>query len=107
MLGLDDRRCFDDSARITATRFLASLHYAAALDWLVRFGTRIVARRLDVPEIVVHAICLYVAAYVSEVERNAALVCPIRVFKELRRHHVGQTLRNPPSPLHLTKTSPR
>lgn len=57
-----------------------------AVSWLARFATRVVARRLDVPEIVVHGICLYVAAYVSEVERNASLVCPLRVFHDLRRN---------------------
>lgn len=71
-------------------RPLASLPAADALSWLARFGTRVLARRLDVPEIVVHAICLYVAAYVSEVERNASLVCPIRVFRELRRSQATQ-----------------
>jgi hypothetical protein len=50
------------------------------VDWLAKLATRIVARRLDVPEIAVHGICLYVAAYVAEVERHASLVCPIRVF---------------------------
>lgn len=64
---------------------LAAIPVPDALSWLAKFGTRVVARRLDVPEIVVHAICLYVAAYIGEVERNASLVCPIRVFRELRR----------------------
>jgi hypothetical protein len=59
-----------------------------ALPWLAAFATRCVARRLDVPEIVVHGICLYVAAYISEVERNASLVCPVRVFHDLRRHRL-------------------
>ena len=59
-----------------------------ALPWLAAFATRCVARRLDVPEIVVHGICLYIAAYVSEVERNASLVCPMRVFRDLRRHRL-------------------
>lgn len=54
--------------------------------WLARFATRVVARRLDVPESVVHGICLYVAAYIGEVERNASLVCPRRVFHDLRRN---------------------
>jgi hypothetical protein len=67
-------------------RPLASIPVTNAMSWLARFGTRVLARRLDVPEIVVHAICIYVAAYVSEVERNATLVCPIRVFRELRRN---------------------
>jgi hypothetical protein len=56
------------------------------VPWLAAFATRIVARRLDVPEIVVHGICLYVTAYIGEVERNASLVCPVRVFHDLRRH---------------------
>jgi hypothetical protein len=59
---------------------------ADALPWLTKFATRLVARRLDVPETVVHGICLYVAAYVAEVERNASLVCPVRVFHDLRRN---------------------
>ena len=60
-----------------------------ALPWLAAFATRLVARRLDVPEMVVHGICLYVAAYVGEVERNARLVCPVRVFNDLRRHRLA------------------
>lgn len=65
-----------------------------AAPWLAKFATRIVARRLDVPEIVVHGICLYVAAYVSEVERNASLVCPMRVFHDLRRNRLAPSRRS-------------
>ena len=68
-----------------ATRAVAFM-VSEALPWLANFATRCVARRLDVPEIVVHGICLYVAAYVGEVERNASLVCPLRVFHDLRRN---------------------
>ena len=68
-----------------AARSLASAA-SATWPWLTTFATRLIARRLDVPEIVVHAICLYVAAYVSEVERCASLVCPLRVFFDLRRN---------------------
>ncbi len=57
-----------------------------AVSWLAKFAVRAAVRRLDVPEIVVHGICLHVAAYISEVERNASLVCPLRVFHDLRRH---------------------
>ena len=64
----------------------AAFVVADALPWLAKFATRLVARRLDVPEIVVHGICLYVAAYVAEVERKASLVCPLRVFLDLRRN---------------------
>ena len=65
-----------------------------AVSWLAKFATSVVARRLDVPEIVVHAICLYVAAYISEVERNAALVCPRRVFHDLRRNRLANDARS-------------
>lgn len=58
------------------------------VPWLAAFATRMVARRLDVPEIVVHGICLYITAYIGEVERNASLVCPLRVFHDLRRHRL-------------------
>ncbi len=75
-----------------ATRAVAFVISDAA-PWLAKFATRIVARRLDVPEIVVHGICLYVAAYVSEVERNASLVCPMRVFHDLRRNRLASTER--------------
>ena len=68
-----------------ATRAVA-IAASRVLPWLAAFATRVVARRLDVPEIVVHGICLYVAAYIGEVERNASLVCPVRVFHDLRRH---------------------
>lgn len=61
---------------------------SSAVSWLAKFATRAVARRLDVPEIVVHGICLYVAAYIGEVERNASLVCPRRVFHDLRRNRL-------------------
>jgi hypothetical protein len=64
----------------------AAFIVADAMPWVAKFATRLVARRLDVPEIVVHGICLYVAAYVAEVERNASLVCPLRVFLDLRRN---------------------
>jgi hypothetical protein len=73
-----------------------------AAPWLARFAARLIARRLDVPEIVVHGICLYVAAYVSEVERNAALACPVRVFLDLRRNRSAPGCRpsssQPPAP---------
>ena len=72
---------------ISATR-AASFVVSHAWPWLARLATRLVARRLDVPDIVVHGICLYVAAYVSEVERNASLVCPLRVFNDLRRNRL-------------------
>jgi hypothetical protein len=65
-----------------------------AAPWLAKFATRLVARRLDVPEIVVHGICLYVAAYVGEVERNASLVCPMRVFHDLRRNRPASIRRS-------------
>ena len=68
-----------------ATRAIAFVA-SDVLPWLIKLTTRIVARRLDVPEIVVHGICLYVAAYVAEVERSASLVCPIGVFHDLRRN---------------------
>jgi hypothetical protein len=68
-----------------------------AVAWLAAFGTRCMARRLGVPEIVVHGICLYLAAYASEVERNASLVCPVRVFHDLRRNR----------PAHLARSSSR
>ena len=76
-----------------ATRAAASVICDAA-PWLAKFATRLVARRLDVPEIVVHGICLYVAAYVGEVERNAALVCPMRVFHDLRRNRPAAASRS-------------
>lgn len=75
-----------------ATRAAAFIA-ANALPWLARFATRLVARRLDVPEIVVHGICLYVAAYVAEVERTAALACPVRVFHDLRRNRSAARVR--------------
>jgi hypothetical protein len=71
-----------------ATRAVGSMVSNVVLPWLVKFATRLVARRLDVPEIVVHGICLYVAAYVREVERQASLVCPVRVFLDLRRNRL-------------------
>ncbi len=71
-------------------RPLTAIPLADAMAWVVQFGTRVVARRLDVPEIVVHAICLYVAAYVSEVERHATIVCPLRVFRELRQRQATE-----------------
>lgn len=73
----------------------AALPVADATAWLVQFGTRIIARRLDVPEIVVHAIGLYIAAYISEVERHATIVCPIRVFRELRQRQASRRLDAP------------
>lgn len=76
-------------------RPLAALPVADATAWLVQFGTRIIARRLDVPEIVVHAIGLYIAAYISEVERQATIVCPIRVFRELRQRQTSQRSNAP------------
>ena len=77
---------------LVATRAIASL-VSSAWRWMLQFGTRLIARRLDVPEVVVHGICLYVAAYVAEVERNASLVCPIRVFLDLRRNRSAAQAR--------------
>jgi hypothetical protein len=77
-----------------AVAFMAS----EVLPWLAKFTTRLVARRLDVPEIVVHGICLYVAAYISEVERHASLVCPVRVFLDLRRNRLAARERSSSSP---------
>lgn len=76
-----------------ATRAVAFM-LSDAMPWLAQFATRIVARRLDVPEIVVHGICLYVAAYIREVERNATLVCPLRVFHDLRRNRPANPSRS-------------
>jgi hypothetical protein len=80
-----------------ATRAVATI-ISDVLPWLARFATRLVARRLDVPEIVVHGICLYVAAYVSEVKRNASLVCPVRVFLDLRGNRLAARERSSSSP---------
>lgn len=82
-------------------RPLTAIPVADVTAWLVQFATRIVARRLDVPEIVVHAIGLYIAAYISEVERHATIVCPVRVFRELRR---SQTALRATTPQSLTRT---
>ena len=71
-------------------RPLTAIPVADVTAWLVQFATRIVARRLDVPEIVVHAIGLYIAAYISEVQRHATIVCPIRVFRELRQRQASE-----------------
>lgn len=68
-----------------ATRAAAAI-MSGLLPWLGNLATRLVARRLDVPEIVVHGICLYVAAYIGEVRRHARLVCPVKVFLDLRRN---------------------
>lgn len=76
-----------------ATR-AAALIATNVWPWLIKFATRLIARRLDVPDIVVHGICLYVAAYLAEVERNAALVCPIRVFLDLRRNRSASQTRS-------------
>lgn len=76
-------------------RPLTAIPVADVAAWLVQFGTRIVARRLDVPEIVVHAIGLYIAAYISEVERHATIVCPIRVFRELRQRQASEHANTP------------
>ena len=65
-----------------------------AVSWFAKFAVRVAARRLDMPEIVVHGICLYVAAYISEVERNASLVCPRRVFHDLRRNRLARGSRS-------------
>jgi hypothetical protein len=81
----------------TTTRALAAFT-SDLLPWLAKFATRLVARRLDVPEIVVHGICLYVAAYVGEVERNASLVCPLRVFLDLRGNRLAARDRSSSSP---------
>jgi hypothetical protein len=74
--------------------FMASDALKPAILWLAQLATRLVARRLDMPEIVVHGICLYVAAYVAEVERNASLVCPMRVFHDLRRNRLPHASRS-------------
>jgi hypothetical protein len=84
----------------------AAFIVADALPWAARFATRLVARRLNVPEIVVHGICLYVAAYVAEVERNASLVCPLRVFLDLRRNRSAAPDRSS-SPHHRAKIETR
>lgn len=76
-------------------RPLTVIPLADVTAWLVQFATRIVARRLDVPEIVVHAIGLYIAAYISEVERHATIVCPIRVFRELRQREASKRVDAP------------
>lgn len=75
-----------------ATRAIVSV-VSRTWPWLLQLATRLIARRLDVPEIAVHGICLYVTAYVAEVERNAALVCPIRVFLDLRRNRSAAQTR--------------
>lgn len=51
--------------------------------WLVRLALRSMARSLNIPESVAAQIAAFAAAYVSEVERKAALVCPRRVWREL------------------------
>jgi hypothetical protein len=87
-----------------ATRALAVV-ISDVLPWLAKLATRLVARRLDVPEIVVHGICLYVVAYASEVERHARPVCPIRVFLDLRGNRMAASERSSSSPSpHNTET---
>jgi hypothetical protein len=67
---------------------LTTCAVSCAVSWLAKFAMRVAARRLDVPEIVVHGVCLYVVAYIGEVERNPSLVCPLRVFHDLRRNRL-------------------
>ena len=93
-------------AATRAVAFMASDALPRLVKWLAKLATRLVARRLDVPEIVVHGICLYVAAYVAEVERHASLVCPIRVFLDLRRNRSAAATPSS-SPRRSAKPAPR
>ncbi|OQW55162.1 MAG: hypothetical protein A4S14_13725 [Proteobacteria bacterium SG_bin9] len=66
------------------TLVLARSTLAMETQWLVRLALRSVARSLNVPESVAAQIAAFAVAYVSEVERKSALVCPRRVWRELR-----------------------
>lgn len=65
------------------TLALARSTLATEAQWLFRLALRSLARSLNVPESVAAQIAAFALAYVSEVERKAALVCPRRVWREL------------------------
>ena len=56
-----------------------------ALPWLVQFATRILARSLNVPELVLHSTGDFVVAQVLAFEHSVSKsLCPFRLARLLR-----------------------
>lgn len=69
--------------RLALAGSFARATLAMEARWLFALVLRSMARSLNVPESVAAQIAAFAVAYVSEVERKAALVCPRRVWREL------------------------
>ncbi len=73
---------------IVLTRAATGPRIVMAANWLVNFATRALAGSLNMPETVFVNTCTFAVAYAEAVEQRATLVCPLRLWRELRRKSV-------------------
>lgn len=55
-----------------------------AVYWCGKLATRMLAGSLNVPEALVQHTGAFAVAYVEAVEQRATLVCPIRLWRDLK-----------------------
>lgn len=75
---------------IALTRAATSPRIVTAANWLVNFATRALAGSLNMPETVLVSTCAFAIAYVEAVEQRATLVCPLRLWREMRRARLNR-----------------
>jgi hypothetical protein len=63
--------------------------------WCLRLATRALAGSLNVPESLVVHTGAFALAYVEAVERRATLVCPMKLWRDLKHTHSRQRGREP------------
>lgn len=57
----------------------------AAASWVSGLIVRTLAGSLNMPEAVLVNTCAFAIAYVEAVEQRATFVCPLRLWREMRR----------------------
>ena len=63
----------------------------AAVSWASGLIVRALAGSLNMPEAVLVNTCAFAVAYVEAVEQRATLVCPLKLWREMRRREYDRT----------------
>jgi len=63
----------------------------ATASWLANFATRALTGSLNMPETVLVSTCAFAVAYVEAVEQRTTLVCPLRLWREMRRQRLNNS----------------
>jgi hypothetical protein len=67
-----------------------TLSSAARLPWMLNLATRLLARSLNMPELLLHSTGVFVFTHVQTIENSVGkTLCPFRLLRQLRSwfHH--------------------